>query len=60
VEHPAARFIVRNSEYWLTRQDYGLGSLPPETLKRLLPYPQYTPEQTRAITRLWQKFKTGQ
>jgi putrescine transport system substrate-binding protein len=33
---------------------------PPETLKRLSPTPEYTPEQTRAITRLWQKFKTGQ
>jgi putrescine transport system substrate-binding protein len=33
---------------------------PPETLKRLFPCPEYTPEQTRAITRLWQRFKTGQ
>jgi hypothetical protein len=32
---------------------------PAETLKRLFPYPEYTPGQTRAITRLWQKFKTG-
>lgn len=32
----------------------------PETLKRLFPSPEYTPEQTRAITRLWQKFKTSQ
>jgi putrescine transport system substrate-binding protein len=31
-----------------------------ETIKRLVPYPEYTPEQIRAITRLWQKFKTGQ
>jgi putrescine transport system substrate-binding protein len=31
-----------------------------ETIRRLVPYPEYTPEQTRAITRLWQKFKTGQ
>jgi putrescine transport system substrate-binding protein len=33
---------------------------PLATLNRLSPYPKYTPEQTRAITRLWQKFKTGQ
>jgi putrescine transport system substrate-binding protein len=33
---------------------------PPETIKRLSPTPEYTPEQTRAITRLWQKFETGQ
>jgi putrescine transport system substrate-binding protein len=33
---------------------------PRETLNRLSPYPEYTPEQRRAITRLWQKFKTGQ
>jgi putrescine transport system substrate-binding protein len=33
---------------------------PPDTMKRLFPTPEYTPEQTRAITRLWQKFKTGQ
>jgi putrescine transport system substrate-binding protein len=32
---------------------------PAETLLRLSPTPEYTPEQTRAITRLWQKFKTG-
>lgn len=31
-----------------------------ETIKRLAPYPEYTSEQTRAITRLWQRFKTGQ
>jgi putrescine transport system substrate-binding protein len=33
---------------------------PPERLQRLSPIPEYTPEQTRAITRLWQKFKTSQ
>lgn len=33
---------------------------PPDRLKRLFPIPEYTPEQTRAITRIWQKFKTGQ
>jgi putrescine transport system substrate-binding protein len=33
---------------------------PPETLRRLFPCPEYNPEQTRAISRLWQKFKTGQ
>ena len=33
---------------------------PAETLARLSPYPQYTSEQRRAITRLWQNFKTGQ
>ena len=33
---------------------------PLDRLQRLSPVPQYTPEQNRAITRLWQKFKTGQ
>jgi putrescine transport system substrate-binding protein len=31
-----------------------------EHIQRLYAVPEYTPEQTRAITRLWQKFKTGQ
>jgi putrescine transport system substrate-binding protein len=31
-----------------------------DRLRQLYPMPEYTPEQTRAITRLWQKFKTGQ
>jgi putrescine transport system substrate-binding protein len=33
---------------------------PSEAINRLSPIPEYTPEQTRAITLLWQKFKTGQ
>jgi len=33
---------------------------PAESIARLSPWPEYTPEQTRAITRMWQKFKTGQ
>ncbi len=33
---------------------------PAEQVRRLSPIPEYNPEQTRAITRLWQKFKTGQ
>jgi spermidine/putrescine-binding protein len=31
-----------------------------EQIQRLYAVPEYTLEQTRAITRLWQKFKTGQ
>jgi len=31
-----------------------------DTQQRLLPPWEVTPEQSRAITRLWQKFKTGQ
>ncbi len=31
-----------------------------ETIKRLSPWPEYTSEQRRAITRIWQKFKTGE
>jgi putrescine transport system substrate-binding protein len=32
----------------------------PDQKKRLVALTEDTPEQTRAITRLWQKFKTGQ
>jgi putrescine transport system substrate-binding protein len=33
---------------------------PHEALARLSPYPQYTSEQRRALTRLWQRFKAGE
>ena len=33
---------------------------PPEQQQRLFVQTEDSPEQARAITRLWQKFKTGQ
>jgi putrescine transport system substrate-binding protein len=33
---------------------------PPDVRRRLFVQTEDSPEQTRAITRIWQKFKTGQ